>query len=372
MLLKAVLLAAAVALPVEILSYAAGSYLAGISLLYDPPPFDYAAYLKSRDPVLGWNGPVRAGHAERDASGSRHMPNFPDPAIPSCVALFGDSFTWGDEVTADQAYGNVLSGLLRCRVANYGVPGYGTDQAYLRFATQIKNPAPIVILGYFSENIVRNISQDWGFRTNLAGGLKPRFVMEEGRLRLIPLPELSEADYQGLRSHAQKLLPYDYFTPGGPSGIHSLLFPYTLSVLGLVRDYRIRAVLSRRPAYAEFYDPRHPSHAAPVTEAIIKAFVEEARRRGQKPLVLLIPDSKDMRLLRNRQPLPYANLARRLADAGVMLADFAPDLDRRLGDRTACEVYTRCNSGHLNPEGQKMMAEFVYHQLTELGWAGAR
>src|SRR5258706_1452370 len=198
-----------------------------MSLLYDPPRFDdYAAYLKTRDPLLGWNGPVRAGSKKRNSAGSRLVPNYPDPAIPSCAALFGDSFTWGDEVTPQQAYGNVLAGLMRCRVANYGVPGYGTDQAYLRFAMQVNDPAPIVILGYFSENIVRNISQDWGFRTNQVGGLKPRFVLEGNALRLVPLPSLTEAEYLSLHSRAQQLLPYDYFAPGGPSGIHSLEFPF--------------------------------------------------------------------------------------------------------------------------------------------------
>ena len=40
------------------------------------------------------------GTGEYDASGSRIVPAFPDPAGDSCAALFGDSFTWGDEVHA--------------------------------------------------------------------------------------------------------------------------------------------------------------------------------------------------------------------------------------------------------------------------------
>ena len=71
-LLKVLVLIGVVALPFEIMSYVAGKYLAGLSLLYDPPQIEnYASYLKNRDPVLGW--PIRAnfGRGEYDRSEER-------------------------------------------------------------------------------------------------------------------------------------------------------------------------------------------------------------------------------------------------------------------------------------------------------------
>lgn len=368
-LFKVLVLICVVALPVEIMSFIAGKFLAGQSLLYDPPEIEnYASYLVNRDPVLGWPNRARFGQGEFDRSGSRLVPNYPAPTLPSCVALFGDSFTWGDEVTPEHAYGNVLSGLMGCRVANYGVGGYGTDQAYLRYKMVIKDNAPIVILGHYSENIVRNISQERGFLTNQTLGLKPRFILDSYGLKLIPLPTLTEVEYLSLRTHAQELLPYDYFAPGGPSGIHSLKFPFTLSVAGAIQHYRLKSRLKRHLSYAQFYDPEHPSHAVQVTEAIIKTFVSEAQRRNQKPMVLLIPDEKDLRWLHDRGSLPYAELANHLKNAGVIVLDVAEELNKYLGSRDACELYTRCGGGHFNPDGYKRLAEIVFAKLNEIGW----
>lgn len=367
--LKVLVLISIVVLPIELLSFLAGKILADKGLLYDPPHIEnYASYLKTRDPVLGWPSRANFGHGEFDQSGSRIVPKYPDPSLPSCAAIFGDSFTWGEEVTPEYAYGNVLAGLMGCRVANYGVGGYGTDQAYLRYDRVIKDNAPIVILGHFSDNIIRNINQERGFLTNQAIGLKPRFILEANKLKLIPLPILTEAEHLSLRTDAQELLPYDYFVPGGSSGIHSLKFPYTLSVLGAFQHYRLQARLMGKPSYAQFYDPAHPSQALQVTEAIIKSFVVEAQRRNQKPMVLLIPDEKDLRWLREHGTLPYAELTIRLNNAGVIVIDVAEQLNRYLGNRDPCEIYTHCGGGHFNPEGYKQLAEIVFAKLREIGW----
>jgi hypothetical protein len=362
-----------VILPVEGISFFAGKLLADKGLLYNPPPIgDYASYLKSRDPILGWPSPATIGQGEYDSSGSRLVPNFPDPTLASCAAIFGDSFTWGDEVAPEHAYGNVLSGLMGCRVANYGVGGYGTDQAYLRYEKVIKDNAPIVILGHYSDNIIRNINQDRSFLTNQSIGLKPRFIVEDNKLKLIPLPNLTAVEYQNLRSHAQELLPYDYFAPGGASGLHSLKFPFTLSALGTFQHYRLQARVMGKPSYSQFYDPAHPSHALQVTETIIKTFVSEAQKRKQKPMVILIPDEKDLRWLHDHGALPYAELANRLRNSGVIVPDVALELSKYLGNRDPCIIYTHCGGGHFNPEGYKQLAEIVFAKLKEIGWVKER
>jgi len=65
--------------------------------------------------------------------------------------LYGDSFTEGSGVDPEHAWSNVLSQLLHCRVANFGVSGYGTDQAYMRFLNNQRDPARVVVLGFLSE-----------------------------------------------------------------------------------------------------------------------------------------------------------------------------------------------------------------------------
>jgi lysophospholipase L1-like esterase len=363
-------LVAVVALPVELFSFFAGKLLANKGLLYFPEKIEsYTSYLQNRDPVLGWPSKIELNHGEFDQSGSRIVPSYPDTSLPSCAALYGDSFTWGQEVDPEHAYGNVLAGLMGCRVANYGVPGYGTDQAYLRYERVIKDNAPIVILGHYSENIIRNVNQNRGFLTNQPIGLKPRFILEANKLKLIPLPNLTEAENLNLISSAHDILPYDYFAPGGLSGLHSLKFPYTLSTIGAFQHYRLQAKIMGKVTYAKFYEPTHPSQALQVTEAIIKSFVNEAHSRNQNPLVLLIPDIKEIRWLRDHGTLPYAELATRLRMSGVEVIDVAVELNKIAGTQDPGKFYGHDGTGHLNQEGYKQLANIIFNKLKELEWA---
>jgi hypothetical protein len=372
LLLRTLAVAIAIFVPLEALGLAAAKLLARMALLYDPPRVEnYSDYLKRRDPQLGWPSPASFGQGEYDASGSRVVPAFPDTTMASCAALFGDSFTWGDEVAAEHAYGNVLARLLGCRVANYGVPGYGTDQAFLRYE-KVGGDAPIVILGHFSENIIRNVNQERGFLTNQVLGLKPRFVLRDRQPVLVPLPQLTLEQYGALRERASELVPNDYFAPGGSAGIRTVSFPYAVSVIGALGHYRIRAAIEGRPSYAQFYDPGHASQALQVTEAIVTRFAARVQMREQKFMVLLLPSPKDLELLRNKGIAPYAELARRLEGAGVVVVDIGEQLLIALGARDPCELYTRCGAGHFIPSANAKLAQIVFENIGALGWLPGR
>jgi hypothetical protein len=355
----------------EGLAFVACKVLAHMELIYDPAPVtNYAAYLADRDPVLGWPAPSTRGHGEVDTSGSRVVPAFPDAATKSCVAIFGDSFTWGDEVSPEDAYGNVLARALGCRVANFGVGGYGTDQALLRYE-QVKPDAQVVVLGFFPDDIIRNVNQDRGFLGNKSLGLKPRFLYRDGALVLVPLPTLTEEQYDHIGRDADSLLPYDYFRPGGPSGLVALRFPFMLSALRTLRHYRIKAALHHRPSYADFFRSDHPSGALQVTAAIIKRFVATARSRGQTPLVLFIPDVKDIEWLRAHGTLPYQPLVDTLAAAAVPVVSAAETINQYLDKRAPCSLYFACSGRHFRPEGYRELAKVVERTIRERGLLSA-
>ena len=84
----------------------------------------YSAYLDDRDPVLGWPTKTALKTDAYGPGGARPSPSFLEPTAP-CVTLFGDSFTYASEVDDEHAWGEVLARQLNCRVANYGVGGYG-------------------------------------------------------------------------------------------------------------------------------------------------------------------------------------------------------------------------------------------------------
>ena len=134
---------------------------------------------------LGWEGPRQ----ELTEAGYRRSPAGDGFGSP-CVSLYGDSFTFGAEVSSTAAWGNRLAERLGCRVDNYGVVGYGTDQAVLRFLETPGDASPFVILSHMAENIARNVNQD---RTLIYGSgiaLKPRFELTTTGIRLVKVPRL--------------------------------------------------------------------------------------------------------------------------------------------------------------------------------------
>ena len=353
---------------VEALGFAACKVLARQGLMYDPAPAatSYTTYLAERDTLLGWPAPGTRGHGEIDASGSRLVPAFPDPATRNCVAIFGDSYTWGLEVSPEEAYGNVLARSLDCRVANFGVGGYGTDQALLRYE-QLQPQARVIVLGFFSDDIVRDVNQDRAFLDNTPLGLKPRFLVKNGTLVLVPLPTMTENQYGHIGTAATTLLPYDYFRPGGPSGLVSLRFPFTVSAIRALWHYRVRAALRHEASYAEFYRPENSSGALEVTVAILRQFVATARGRGQVPLVLLIPDVKDLESLRAHGTLPYQPLIDSLTANGVPFVSAAQSLNGYLGAKPPCALYFRCRGSHFRPDGYRELAKVVERAIQERG-----
>src|SRR5262245_64847986 len=101
-------------------------------LAYVPPhdvtPAEYERYRRIRDDVLGWPMAYDDPRAEQfDSSGARPSPAYPTPG-DECISLYGDSLVYASEVSDAEAWGNLLSQRTRCRVANFAVGGYGTDQ----------------------------------------------------------------------------------------------------------------------------------------------------------------------------------------------------------------------------------------------------
>lgn len=112
------------------------------------------------------------------------------------IAIFGDSFTEGDEVPYESTWGHYLETYLNeagvdAEVLNFGVSAYGMDQALLRWKKQGKKFSPnIVIFGFQAENALRNVNLFRNFYSTRTGVIftKPRFILESDQLELINIP----------------------------------------------------------------------------------------------------------------------------------------------------------------------------------------
>ena len=202
---------------VETSAYYVGRHLAtigGYFYVQEALPKSFELYMKTRDPALGWS---RDDDRARDKSGSLIIPEYPDPERHSpCVSLYGDSFVSAPNVNHKDSWANVLSGLLHCRVANYGVAGYGTDQSLLRYVANGSDESPIVILCHESDDVIRNVNRYRNFISpqHDVPLFKPRFVANNGHLQLVPVPEWSAQQYRRFLQDPSEFLDHEFFVPG--------------------------------------------------------------------------------------------------------------------------------------------------------------
>jgi len=361
----------------EGLSFVAGKFLESKWAMWHAPiaipaaaknPITYSEYLKKRDPVLGWPYPEQYGQ-DLDLNGAQRNPYFPNgPQHGSCISLYGDSFTQGgDTSSVDKNWGNVLSRSSSCYVANFAMGGYGTDQAYLRFESNRSDPSPIVILGFHTDDVLRNLTRIRDLLTyDRWYALKPRFILNSRReLELVPIPELTEEQYLRVTGIKGDLLPLENenFQPGGPGGAVDLKFPFTLSIIKNLHFYGLQSRLFRRPEWLPFLARGHPLHALEISVGIAERFVQVARQRGKTPLVVILPHALDFAYFQNRGTWPYQTVLDGYARASVPYIDFGPYLLSVAHDRgVTFEKYFGA-TGHYNDDGNALVARFVQDWL---------
>ena len=336
----------------------------------------YQEYMELRDPVLGWPWPGQYGD-DLDINGAQRNPYFPNgPQEGACVSLYGDSFTQGGDTSSLQMnWGNVLSKRLGCYVANFGMGGYGTDQAYLRFSENRNDPSPIVIFGLHPADALRNLTRIRDLENyEIWYALKPRFVLDQqGKLTLVPIPDLTEEEYWRVLTVKRPplILEHENLQPGGPAGVVKLEFPYTISVIkNMVSFYGFRSRVLRYPGWMEFLERGHPLHALEITVGITREFVELAEKRGKAPVVVILPHPADFEYYLRKERWPYQQIIRSYEQIGIRFIDFGPYLlsvARRLGKERREYLGP---TGHYNHAGNALVAQFVYDYLEEEGLVG--
>lgn len=347
---------------IELMAYLESRYLVSYSIGFTPLHITeaYEKYSRRFHPRLGWLSP----NVRVDATGSRITPAFNNPEqSTACVSLYGESFTEGFGVDHEHAWSNVLSRLLNCRVANFGVSGYGTDQAFLRFLDNQKDQARVVILGYLSENLMRNINQLRNLISDVTScQLKPRFILDEqGQLTLVPIPDITKEQYEDLKTNPERVLSHEFYLPGGLSGYQKQRFPYTW---GIIKVFPIlfKNMVLRQGTYYNLYQSGHPSKAMEVTVAIMEGFSQKALQRGQQPLVLIIPTHIDLSAYLRAGKWIYKPLIDMLVDRNLDFIDAGPEFAQYQGKA----LYDPKSHYHLSEKGNWLLAKIVYNYLIRL------
>ncbi|MBI3667541.1 MAG: hypothetical protein HY236_15165 [Acidobacteria bacterium] len=136
----------------------------------------------SYDAELGWDVSPKS----KNNLGATRRGDYP-PAPVYQIKAFGDSFTFGSDVADEQAWPALIERFTGWACLNYAVPGYGPDQAYLKYRrTAVKTE--LTILGIQEENIARLVNIYRAVYMDSWGPPKPRYFLDRECLRLEPNP----------------------------------------------------------------------------------------------------------------------------------------------------------------------------------------
>ena len=287
---------------------------------------DPDASFGSHDPILGWD---RQPGDERFRKG----PN-PNKRDGVRMVAVGDSFVYGNEVTARENFSAILEQEYpELQVFNMGVPGYGIDQSYLKyqhFGAQLE--PDVVLFGIFVPDYERASLAFTAFA-------KPRFEDRNGEIALtnvpVPHPKL-ELERIGAQQSGQWYLP---------------------RMLGNVW-HKVR---TRGEPEDDFFE---------VTDRVVGHLLqslEAAMAPDQRLLIIHIPRGENL-----LEPDSFHDrMSRHLLDIyareGLQFIDLAKAFSAEIGSEEAIRRYymprPHGGTGHLSPAGHRRLAALIAQRL---------
>jgi hypothetical protein len=246
------------------------------------------------------------------------------------IALFGDSYTHGSEVPTERSWGRVLERELgaqgvQAEVLNFGVGGYGMDQALQRWRSLGRTYAPdLVLFGFQAENVQRNLNLIRPLKNGAYDGLsftKPRFVLAGGKLELINHPALPPERLPALLSdlEAWPLLQHEYFYE--PEKYRARWWSASRVLTLLANE------LADLDENASGYNLRFyqlAGEGARLTRNLMAAFERDVERQGGRFALVHLPKRNDLDLVRLRGKTTYSALLFKLAERHRLIDPLEP------------------------------------------------
>lgn len=322
------------------------------------------------DPDLGWiaidadpvNDVNKQGmHASRDRVYTKAIPRG-----KKRILAVGDSVIWATRVLLEETWPAVIEDLRPdIEVINYGVPGYGPSQAFLRWRRDAKEfEADVTVFGIWPDNLFRLLSTNRYYLT--LGELpreKPRFILRDGELEVVNFPVRNrEQMISDLSSKTLAEPNYEFWIEQDDLEFKPWYYLRTLRVLATVLDR-----WQRRNLHADLYSGKI-NIANELAVAISKKFAEEATALGSIPLIVVLPAPDLIFRWREKDSMP---MTRQLREAGLEVLDlmpvFANAAEELGGDQNP--LFTHA---HLSQIGNRIFAEELIRVTEELLTKAAR
>lgn len=311
------------------------------------------------DDTLGWtikaSGVGGAGNYHSNSQGVRTLPDriFSEtvPEGKYRIVSVGDSFMHGDDIPFEDTWAWHLEVLAEnVEVINLGVPGYGTDQAFLRWRKDgTKFQSHLAILGIWPENICRNLNMNRFYLTRASHLPKPLFRLNG---ETIVLARDSMENVQDIVIALSNPMDTEYYREDfwyRPYELRDHVYYGSRFIQTMVSAY---AKLSRKQEREKLYTGTNPV-GIDITVAIAKAFHAEALEHGSHPLILIFPMVDMLDIYPDEDSLP---LVPALKAQGLEVLNLFPRFSGTAYRNSDGHGYF-LPGGHLNRHGNLAVAE---------------
>ncbi len=275
------------------------------------------------------------------------------------ILAFGDSFTFGGEVSDDENWPFFLEdGNHNLEVINFGLGAWGTDQAYIRYQLKSKEfETDVVLIGFMFENVLRNVNiyRPFYVPESRKPLTKPRFKIEEDSLVLVPNPISSLSDYSLLLEEGEERIlrefgNNDYWYP---KRFKASFWDYSAIVRG------VKLLLSTKETYKAFYSPNQVLQETEyyrVSLKIIEEFYEEVLENGDIPVIVFFPNKVEYSSLPFINSKPSQPMISYFKEKGYNLIDIRHQFDTHNLEKK--DIFLE-KGQHYNAYGNQQVAEYI-------------
>ncbi len=326
---------------------------------------------ESFNPILGWTLPLK----NKNNLGTRRNTDYPNKEIYK-IKTFGNSFTMGAEVSPEETFQAYIEQKTDWDCLNYGVGGYGTDQAYLTYKhTKIKTKYSI--LGVLSENIGRVVSVYPAYYMRTWLPPKPRYVKKEDKFQLLELNIKNKQNTDLLFdiNYLDKLKNNDYWPHFYKNKINAppkLKWPALYTVFKhwsffygnaknvLINQYKPSYDDSlKKYKYTHLY--KNNTEAFQILKFLIHEFYRLAIERGEIPILIIFADQFSIDLEKKYGKKVYQPLVNHLNSQNYEFID--------IGDvflKEDYQSYFHYYNSHYNSLGNEQVAKELIKLISQL------
>ena len=286
------------------------------------------------------------------------------------ISTFGDSFTFCAEVSNKETWQeHICDSTNNVEILNFGVSAFGLDQSFLRFIKEgMKYKSDIILIGFLSENIFRNVNVYRPFYHPNTGlpVTKPRFILDRsGDLKLISNPITQLEQYSDLLTNSKDLLKRfgtnDYY-------YHHKYFGSKLDFFNSVK------MLKMTVHHAKNYFDRNKiiingcynqsSEAYKITTKLFDKFVETSIENNSLPIILIFPEKSDFERYNKGKKRIYEPLLDYFISNDFLYLDL---LEAFLNEMKHYKYVSFFGDSHYSPLGNQIVAKYIIDFLESKG-----